>query len=159
VPLLAIAARHDVRDRPPHRRGRPFTHPKPHNFGSGIRRAEENELGQEAVVRSEAAAPGLSVGQEGHAGAENVIGEGAAVRAGGRLGSFPGGAAPGDHQRTDHPRRCRPVLWARRGPARTGVLAYLVAWVIIPGEGQQNFGHREHRWNEARRLVRLRPAA
>jgi hypothetical protein len=32
------------------------------------------------------------------------------------------------------PQQCRPVLWARRGPARTGVLAYLVAWVIIPGD-------------------------
>ena len=29
-------------------------------------------------------------------------------------------------------------LGARRGPARTGVLAYLVAWVIIPGDGQKS---------------------
>ena len=57
---------------------------------------------------------------------------------GGRLGAFSGGAAPGDHQHTHRPGRCRPVLWARRGPARTGVLAYLVAWVIIPGEGQKS---------------------
>jgi hypothetical protein len=38
---------------------------------------------------------------------------------------------------------------ARRGPARTGVLAYLVAWVIIPGDGQQrsiaeNIAGKEH---------------
>jgi hypothetical protein len=37
---------------------------------------------------------------------------------------------------THRPGRCRPLLWARRGAARTGVLAYLVAWVI-PGEGQK----------------------
>ena len=83
-------------------------------------------------MRSEAAGAGLSIGQEGHAGAEDVIGEGAAVGAGGRLGSFSGGAAPailGRWRSSAHapPRQCRPVHWARRGPARTGVLAYLVA--------------------------------
>ena len=42
-------------------------------------------------MRSAAAAPGLFGGQEGHAGAEDVTGEDAAVRAGGRLGSFGDG--------------------------------------------------------------------
>ena len=60
-----------------------------------------------------------------------------AVGVGGRLGSFSCGAGRGDHQRTDRPERCRPVLWARRGPARTDVLACLVGWVI-PGEGQKS---------------------
>jgi hypothetical protein len=89
-------------------------------------------------VLSKAAGAGLSVGQEGHAGAEDVIGEGAAVGVGGRLGSLSCGAGRGDYQRTDRSGRCRPVLWARRGPARTGVLACLVAWVIIPGQGQKS---------------------
>jgi hypothetical protein len=35
------------------------------------------------------------------------------------------------------PRAVPSVLWARRGPAPTGVLACLVAWVI-PGEGQKS---------------------
>jgi hypothetical protein len=67
-------------------------------------------------VRSEAAGAGLFVGQEGHAGAEDVIGKGAAVGVGGRLGSFSGGAAPGDYQRTerlDMPSRPVGAPWAR----------------------------------------------
>jgi len=51
-----------------------FTHPKPRNFGLGIRRAGERELGHEVVVRSEAAGADLSAGQEGYAGAEDVNG-------------------------------------------------------------------------------------
>jgi hypothetical protein len=73
---------------------------QPRNFVLGIRRAEERQLGQEIVVRSEAAGAGLSVGQEGHAGAEEVIGEGTTVGVGSRLGSFSGGGAPSDHQHT-----------------------------------------------------------
>ena len=55
---------------PPLRWG--FTHPKPRNFGSGSSGPGNRKLGQEIVVRSEAVGAGLSVGQEGHAGAEVV---------------------------------------------------------------------------------------
>src|SRR6266446_1780764 len=60
---------------------------KRRNFGLGIRQAEERELGQEVVVRFEAVGADLSVGQEGHAGAEDIVGGDAAVGIGGRLGA------------------------------------------------------------------------
>jgi hypothetical protein len=85
------------------------------------------------------AGAGLPLIQEGHAGAEDVNGEGAAEGLGGRLGSFSCGAGRGDHQRTDRPGAVPSVLWARRGPARTGVLACLVAFAwVIPGVGQKS---------------------
>jgi hypothetical protein len=84
--LLAIADQRAGRDRPPHARGArepqlrcESTHPKPRNFGLGIRRAEERELGQEVAVRPEAVGADLSVGQEGHPGAETPLVEGASV--------------------------------------------------------------------------------
>jgi hypothetical protein len=78
-------------------------------------------------VRSEAAGAGLSVGQEGHAGAEDANDEGAAVGVGGRLGSFSGGAAPGDYQRTDRlDMPSRPVGAPRAH--RTGVRACWPIW-------------------------------
>ena len=98
-------------------------------------------------MRSEAAGAGLSIGQEGHAGAEDVIGEGAAVGVGGRQGSFSGGAAPGDYQRTDRldmPSRPvgapRPASWVAReiavfitGRALTTVRKGCRAQVMLTG--------------------------
>jgi len=57
---------------------------------------------------------------------------------GGRLGAFSGGATPSDHQHTHRPGSAVPSFGRAAGPPRTGVLAYLVAWVIILGEGQKS---------------------
>jgi hypothetical protein len=90
-------------------------------------------------VRSEAAGVGLSVGQEGHAGGEDVIGEGTTVGVDKRLGFVLRRRRAWRPSAHALPQQCRPVLWARRGgPARTGVLAYLVARVIIPGDGRKS---------------------
>jgi hypothetical protein len=60
VLLLAIAGQLGIRNRPPHGRECPSRV----TSGLGIRRAEEWELGQEVVVRSEAVGADLSIGQE-----------------------------------------------------------------------------------------------